>query len=257
MTCTAPVDHIRCAAPRGARRLVVLLPLALSLVQVCGQYTDAKPIKFTGKFDPFKVLGLPKSKKLPAADVLKKAFKKGALQWHPDRCKRTRKIEECETRMEEVKLAQEVLSDDRKLMQWEAWREDKVLGPRRREPGQRSGSQQGGGSAFSFGEGGDPFASFGQRPRTPPRPAPRPPPPRPPPPPPRPPPPPVGKWRVLKREPGRAVRGASTEVVTRERDLEGTPMVQVEIVERTCYDSQVECQEQVIERKRRRRDAEL
>mmetsp|Transcript_104355 Transcript_104355/g.294932 ORF Transcript_104355/g.294932 Transcript_104355/m.294932 type:complete len:155 (-) Transcript_104355:634-1098(-) len=57
---------------------------------------------------------------------MKKAFKKAALQWHPDRCKRKRPVEECEARMEDVHLAQEVLSDDRRLQMWEAWESDRL-----------------------------------------------------------------------------------------------------------------------------------
>lgn len=226
-----------------------------------GSYTDAKPLKFRGNFDPFRVLQLPKGK-LPPADIVKKAFKKGALRWHPDRCKRTTPVEECETRMEEVKLAQEVLSDDRKLQQWEAWDEDrrgggpKPEGGRTKPFGQPAGSDSfgnmfGGGGGSSFGG----FGNLGQgRPR---RPAQRPPPaPRPRPRPPEPPTQEMG-WRLISTEKSEGRHGSQVELITRERDLPGTPMIQVESVERTCYDAQVQCAEKVLERRRRRKDAEL
>lgn len=315
-----------------------------------GAYTDAKPLRFKGTFDPFKVLGLPKEQALPAAAVLKKAFKKGALKWHPDRCKRSTPIEECEARMEEVHLAQDVLSDERKLQQWEAWDEDRRGGP---GPGGRPGGgrqkpfaePRTSGSGFSgFGGGRDPFSGgfdFGGRSGTGGRRAPRP---RPSPSPaPRPRPrtqPKAGhsttclnehsgkslepstlkeasvvrawygrqgaewehgkgkgsdvtakvkqllregkkiepsvtlfpdaapgrakalcveaqeekQWRVVSRQKNEGTAGAEVEVITRERDLVGTPMVQVEVVEKTCYKAQVQCQEEVLERRRRRRD---
>eukprot|EP00929_Paragymnodinium_shiwhaense_P037391 TRINITY_DN1992_c2_g1_i1.p1 TRINITY_DN1992_c2_g1~~TRINITY_DN1992_c2_g1_i1.p1 ORF type:complete len:279 (+),score=80.77 TRINITY_DN1992_c2_g1_i1:101-937(+) len=254
-------------------------------------YTDAKPLKFRGKFDPWKALELPKSTELPEADVLKKAFKKAALQWHPDRCSRRKDAtpEECENRMEEAKLAQEVLSDDRKLQQWEAWDDDRRNGGRRKNaptPGVRQpfgsgrasgggggggaggmGGFGGGGNAFNFGNmgggggfggggGGSAFEGMfggggGPRARPRPRPAKRPPPaPRPRPRPPEA----ASSWREVSTEVSHGVGGARVEIVTRERDLKGTPMVQVEVLERTCYKAQVQCQEKVVERRRRRRE---
>lgn len=224
-----------------------------------GAYTDAKKLKFTGNFNPFKVLELPTSKSLPDADKLKKAFKAQALKWHPDRCSRTKPIEECESKMENVKLAQEVLSDHRKLQQWEAWREDKITGgPKPEDEGRRGGfGGSGGGGGFGgFGAngfpGGFPGGFDGGRPKPAPRPRPSPPPPKAKPKPKKEEP---KDWRIVSTEPGTGMHGARVEVITRERDLPGTPMIQVEIVERSCYAAQVECKEQVIERKRRRKDA--
>merc|ERR1719216_323841 len=99
-----------------------LLAAACVLLQwglVGAPYTDVKPMKFKEGFNPFKVLEMPRDEELPEQGVLKKAFKKAALKWHPDRCKRTNPEADCEARMEEVKLAQEVLSDGRRLQQWE------------------------------------------------------------------------------------------------------------------------------------------
>lgn len=241
-----------------------------------GAYTDAKPLHFKGKFDPWKVLGLPRAQHLPANDVLRKAFKKGALKWHPDRCKRTTPTEECEARMEDISLAQEVLTDERKLQQWEAWDEDRRTGGPRPEGGGRSkpfgqpksggaegggrdggraGGMPGGGGAHSGRASGGPRRNQGRPP-----PAPKPPPPPPPPSPrpsPRPKKPPKDSaWRVVSSQKSKGIGGAQTEHITRERDLPGTPMVQVETLEKTCYKAQVQCQEKVLERRRRRKEAD-
>jgi len=259
------------------KAVVTCAMLASCSFAAIGAYTDAKPLSFKGNFDPFKVLDLPRSQSLPASDVLKKAFKKAALKWHPDRCKRTNPIEECESRMEEVKLAQDVLSDDRRLQQWEAWDEDRRSGgPRKdserrkpqgqpRRPGQQPGggagffegfpnANFGGGPSFNFGSGAGP--SSGRRPgeaggkRRPPRPGPAP---RP-----RPPPSPSPteekRWRVVSTETTEGPAGAKIELVTRERPLPNTAMIQVEVLEKTCYRAQVQCQEKVLERRRRRRE---
>lgn len=250
-------------------------------------YTDAKPLKFRGTFDPFKALDLPRATELPAADVLKKSFKKAALQWHPDRCSRRKDTtpEECENKMEEAKLAQEVLSDDRKLQQWEAWDEDRKSGSRKKAPaptpgvrqpfssGNRGGAGGGGRGQTGFGGGGGGFdfggSAFGGAgpgkgggfddmfggPRQRPRPRPRNRPPPPPAPRPRPRQPQAASdWREVSKEVSHGVGGARVEVVTRERELKDTPMMQVEVVERTCYKAQVQCQEKVVERRRRRRE---
>lgn len=218
----------RGALARGTVRAGALLLAAASASGgprgVGGAYTDAKPLRFKPHFDPFKVLGLPKEQALPASDTLRKAFKQAALKWHPDRCRRTSPVEVCEARMEEVHLAQDVLSDERRLQQWEAWAED----------------QRSGGSAQPEGLGGS------RRPR--PRPAPRPAPPTPRP---------AEEarpWAVVSRQKHEGLGGAEVEVITRERELAGTPMIQVEVLEKTCYQAQVQCQETVLERRRRRKD---
>merc|ERR1740122_798863 len=83
------------------------------------------------------------------------------------------------------------------------------------------------------------------RPRPPPRPAPKP----------RPKPSQDTPWRVVSVETSEGVGGARIEHITRERDLPGTPMVQVESLEKTCYSAQVQCQEKVLERRRRRKES--
>lgn len=209
-------------------------------------YTDAKPLRFKGTFNPFKALELPKSTKLPTADKLKKAFRKASLKWHPDRCRRNKEVtvEECEARMEDVHLAQEVLSDERKLQQWEAWDEDRRGGPKREggrtkpfgQPFGQAGGDAGdspfGDSAFGANFQGFPNFNFGSgRPGRQPKGRRK----RPPPPPPPPPPrrsassaaPKGTKWKIVSREKRPGAKGAEVEVVTRERDLPGTPMIQV------------------------------
>lgn len=251
----------------------------LPLLQTCARcsYTDAKPMRFKGDFDPFKVLELPRSTTLPQTEVVKKAFKKQALKWHPDRCSRQQaKLPEdqrvdCEAKMETVKLAQEVLSSDRSLQMWEAWDRDRrgIPDPDAGRKPFGGGRSFGGGSSFGGGhDSDDPFGGFGsafgrnfhdlgsstRRHRTKPTPAPKP----------RRPPAPAprkevsaGEWRELSREASIGKGNAKVEVITRERDLHNSPLVQVETLERTCYPSQVGCQEKVIERRRRRRDQEL
>jgi len=245
--------------PRLAIFILVVLDGACRSRFALGAYTDAKPLRFKGDFNPFRVLELPPGLQLPSADVLKKAFKKAALKWHPDRCGRTKPKEECEKRMEEVHMAQDVLSDSRRLQQWEAWVEEKSgRGPKpeseRRKPfGQPRGGDGGGGSGgfdgfpnFDFGSGGGGGGRPGQKSKRPQRP----------PPPPRPTPRPNagGPWKEVKRERIKGTTDASVEVITRERPLAGTPMIQVEVLEKTCYKAQVQCQEQVLERRRRRKD---
>lgn len=261
----------------GTRFLVSLyrwwpvFALASCISPAYAAYTDAKPLRFKGTFNPFKALELPKSKKLPSADNLKKAFRKASLKWHPDRCRRKGEVsvEECEKRMEDVHLAQEVLSDERKLQQWEAWDEDRRGGPKPQDGGRTkpfgqpfgSGGGDDGGipeSAFGAKFQGFPGFNFGggssggtRKPKRK----------RPPTPPPTPPrrsassaAPEGTKWKIVSREKRPGMKGAEVEIVTRERDLPGTPMIQVETVERTCYKAQVQCQESVLERRRRRRD---
>jgi len=254
-----------------ARRWLIVCAtiLGCTLWPCAGVYTDSEPIDFKGKFDPFKVLGLPLSQKLPAKNVLKKAFKKAALKWHPDRCTRTMPEKKCKDKMLDVTLANDVLSDRRKFQQWEGWDEDRRLGRKR---GHRAGGAGGfpggfggggggfpGGGGFDFdfssmfgGGGPQPGRAQQSRPKPKKRPSTSP---RPPPSPPKKPPVDEKEWTVVSRQKSQGVGGAQVELITRERDLKGTPSIQVEILERTCYEAQVQCQDQVLERRRRRKDS--
>src|SRR5687767_4716185 len=91
------------------------------------------------KNDFYEVLGLAKG---ASADEIKKAYRKRALQYHPDR----NKTKEAEEKFKEITRAYEVLSD----------------------PQKRQTYDQFGASAFDqgagFGGGGGPFSGgFGQR----------------------------------------------------------------------------------------------
>ncbi|CAE8679154.1 unnamed protein product, partial [Polarella glacialis] len=77
-------------------------------------------------FNPWTALGLPRSTRIPSKEDLKAAYKAGAKKWHPDKCQ-AKKKSECEDRMADTSLAFTVLSDSRRLQQWEAWREDEAL----------------------------------------------------------------------------------------------------------------------------------
>jgi len=87
-------------------------------------YSEAETATYPKGFDPFRVLGLPSSKTVPAKDKLKSAYKEAAKRWHPDKCQTDKT--KCEKRMSETALANTVLSDGRRLQQWEAWREDEA-----------------------------------------------------------------------------------------------------------------------------------
>lgn len=200
---------------------------------VAREFALASPaLLFPSNFDPFACLGLQRSALPPGSGRLKQAFRRAAIRWHPDHCRAaSKKI--CETRMQQVNLAREVLSDSRKLQMWESWSRAAAADQRR----QRGHDRQ------------------NQPPRrTPPRPPPPAPPPPPPPAPNRPAKPKTGDWREVSREKVQGISGAEIESITRERDLLGTPMVQVEVLERTCYAAQSQCQRKVLERRRRKRE---
>jgi len=87
-------------------------------------YSEAEISTYPKGFNPWKVLGLPRSKRIPLTETLKSAYKEVAKKWHPDKCQTS--VSECEKRMTETGLAKSVLSDSRRLQQWEAWREDEA-----------------------------------------------------------------------------------------------------------------------------------
>eukprot|EP00930_Biecheleria_cincta_P049905 TRINITY_DN35106_c0_g1_i1.p1 TRINITY_DN35106_c0_g1~~TRINITY_DN35106_c0_g1_i1.p1 ORF type:complete len:241 (+),score=42.67 TRINITY_DN35106_c0_g1_i1:30-725(+) len=205
---------------------------------------------FPKGWSPFKVLGLPESSRLPRKADLKRAHRKAALQWHPDRCKDDPK--KCEKKMASVNVANEILSDDRQFQQWDAQRRE-----RSGRGGGGGGNPFAGGGGNPFGGGGNPFGgggfnfNFGGGGPQPRRQRPRPPPPPPRPPPPRPRPKEKG-WKVVKTVEER--RGESTvTIITRELPVAGGKQVKVELSEKTCYDAQKECTEKVVERWRRKR----
>ena len=61
----------------------------------------------------YKILGLSKNSN-PSNNDIKKAYKKSALKWHPDRCKDDSKKFEFENRFKDIGKAYEILSDPKK-----------------------------------------------------------------------------------------------------------------------------------------------
>lgn len=92
--------------------------------------------------DYYKILGVPKNVN---QEDLKKAYKKLALKWHPDRCPPDKK-EEAQTKFQEIGEAYDCLSDPEKKRIY-----DQVG-----EEGLRGGMPEGG-----FPEGANPFAGMG------------------------------------------------------------------------------------------------
>lgn len=87
-------------------------------------YSESETSTYPKRFDPWRVLGLPRSNTIPATETLKSVYKEVAKKWHPDKCQTGKR--QCEQRMSETALAKNVLSDGRRLQQWEAWLEDEA-----------------------------------------------------------------------------------------------------------------------------------
>ncbi|XP_047159879.1 dnaJ protein P58IPK homolog [Vigna umbellata] len=101
-----------------------------------------KALKISKRKDHYKTLGI--SKTASAADI-KRAYKKLALQWHPD--KNVDKREEAEAKFREIAAAYEVLSDEDKRVRYD-----------RGEDLEEMGMGGGGGGGFNpFGGGGQQF----------------------------------------------------------------------------------------------------
>ena len=94
-----------------------------------------------GKSDYYDILGVTKS---ASADELKRAYRKQALEWHPDRHKDDK--EAAEKRFKEINEAYQVLSDPQKKSAYDRF------GHQAFEPGGGFG-RAGGGSPFA-GQGG-------------------------------------------------------------------------------------------------------
>ncbi|XP_058738135.1 dnaJ protein P58IPK homolog [Vicia villosa] len=101
-----------------------------------------KALKISKRKDYYKILGI--SKHASAADI-KRAYKKLALQWHPD--KNVDNREEAEAKFREIASAYEVLSDEDKRTRYDSG-----------EDLEDSGMGGGGGGGFNpFGGGGQQF----------------------------------------------------------------------------------------------------
>lgn len=107
-----------------------------------------RSLKLSKRKDWYKVLGVSKTSSIAE---IKRAYKKLALQWHPD--KNTDNMEEAEAKFREVAEAYEVLGDDEKRMKYDR-------GEDIEETGMGSGGFNpfgGGGQQFTFHfEGGFP-----------------------------------------------------------------------------------------------------
>jgi len=107
------------------------------------------------KSDYYDTLGISKS---ASADEIKKAYRKQALEWHPDRHKDDK--ETAEKRFKEVNEAYQVLSDREKKNAYDQYGHDAFT------PGGMPGGFGGAGSPFTYtyttrgGGGENPFAGF-------------------------------------------------------------------------------------------------
>jgi DnaJ-class molecular chaperone len=97
--------------------------------------------------DYYKILGVAKNAK---EDEIKKAYRKGALKWHPDRNPSNQ--EEAQAKFQEIGEAFEVLSDEGKRRIYDQVGEEGLKGM---PPGGAAGGGNGGGG-FPGGGGGFP-----------------------------------------------------------------------------------------------------
>jgi DnaJ-class molecular chaperone len=116
------------------------------------------------KSDYYDILGVSKS---ASADEIKRAYRKQALEWHPDRHKDDKEV--AERRFKEINEAYQVLSDSQKRSAYDQFGHDAF------SPGGMPGGFPGSGGPFgqtdragpftytyysSGGDGGNPFAGF-------------------------------------------------------------------------------------------------
>lgn len=117
--------------------------------------------------DYYDILGVPRQ---ATADEIKKAYRKLALKYHPDKNPGNKRAED---RFKELSEANEVLSDPEKRKRYDAlganWRQGQAFDPNDYSsifggPGGRPGSARprpgGGGASFDFGTGGPGGGSF-------------------------------------------------------------------------------------------------
>jgi DnaJ family protein B protein 4 len=103
--------------------------------------------------DYYKVLGIDRS---ASEDDVKKAYKKMALRWHPDR---NQGSEEANKRFKEISEAFEVLSDPQKRTVYDQFGEEGLKGGGGPPPGAGGGFPGGGGAGFSGFSSGSPSGS--------------------------------------------------------------------------------------------------
>ncbi|EEF42962.1 dnaJ protein P58IPK homolog [Ricinus communis] len=99
-----------------------------------------KALKMSKRQDWYKILGVSKTASIAE---IKRAYKKLALQWHPD--KNVDKREEAEAKFREVAAAYEVLGDEEKRSRYDRGEDIEEMG------------MGGGGGGFNFGGGGQQY----------------------------------------------------------------------------------------------------
>jgi len=103
--------------------------------------------------DYYSILGVAKT---ASEEEIKKAYKKLALKWHPDRNPKNK--EQAETKFKELAEAYEVLSDKNKREIFDRWGEEGLKGAP--PPGASSGGPDGMPPGFQSFRSGGPGASF-------------------------------------------------------------------------------------------------
>mmetsp|Transcript_21572 Transcript_21572/g.63677 ORF Transcript_21572/g.63677 Transcript_21572/m.63677 type:complete len:454 (+) Transcript_21572:43-1404(+) len=143
----------RCFKPNrlGPSRIVVVALICASLAQQCSAQRRGygrAPSQPPPSEDYYKILGVPRT----ASDrQIKKAYRKLALKWHPDKQPDEKAKEKAKDRFVKIANAYDVLSDEEKRRTYDQFGEEGIkMGAR---PG-GGGGPQGGTFHSSFGGGG-------------------------------------------------------------------------------------------------------
>lgn len=104
--------------------------------------------------DYYKILGIS-NRTAATEDDIKKAYRKQALKWHPDRNTGDKK-DEADTKFKEISEAYEVLSDTNKRSAYDQYGEEGLKG----QPAMGGAGPGGGAGAAGGFPGGSPFAGF-------------------------------------------------------------------------------------------------
>ncbi|KAJ7976974.1 DnaJ protein like [Quillaja saponaria] len=116
-----------------------------------------KALKMSKRNDWYKILGISKTASM---SEIKRAYKKLALQWHPD--KNVENREEAEKKFQEIAAAYEVLSDENKRTRYDRGEDIEDMGMGGGGGGGGFNPFGGGGQQYTFTfEGGFPGGGFG------------------------------------------------------------------------------------------------